>query len=204
MPIENRRLEPGTKLVAKYKGKAHTAEVIAAKDGAVRYRLADGREFASPSAAGKAVMGGVACNGWRFWSVAGAGAKPSDGPEPGPSRPTSPDAARTAPGGPDGPRDAEGRRQRADRAHVGEAYRGPEGQRQQAGHAGHGQGDRPQDGPQSPQTDGQGSQALNPFPGRHPRAGACGRLLAFARRTRHDGDIVLVTTKPVTSKGSRR
>ncbi len=37
-----------------------------------RYRLADGREFTSPSAAGSAVMGGVSCNGWRFWSVQSA------------------------------------------------------------------------------------------------------------------------------------
>ncbi len=64
------KLEPGMKLVARYKGKEHEAEVVAGEDGKVRYRLADGREFKSPSAAGSAVMGGTACNGWRFWSVA--------------------------------------------------------------------------------------------------------------------------------------
>jgi hypothetical protein len=37
----------------------------------LRYRLDDGREFTSPSSAGKAAMGGVSCNGWRFWSIAG-------------------------------------------------------------------------------------------------------------------------------------
>ena len=100
MAIEDRSLKPGTTLVAKYKGKEHTAEVIAAKEGTVRYRLADGREFASPSAAGKAVMRGIACNGWRFWSVAGADANAPAGSEASPSRPTSPDGARPAPGGP--------------------------------------------------------------------------------------------------------
>lgn len=74
MPIEGglrEKLEPGTILVAKYKGAEHTAEVIADEEEKAGYRLADGREFKSPSAAGKAVMGGTACNGWRFWSVQG-------------------------------------------------------------------------------------------------------------------------------------
>ena len=65
------KLEPGTKLIARYKGKEHRAEVVAGEEGKVRFRLEDGREFRSPSAAGSAVMGGTACNGWRFWSVAG-------------------------------------------------------------------------------------------------------------------------------------
>ena len=89
MPIDGAlrdKLEPETKLVARYKGAEHTAEVVAGEDGKVRYRLADGREFTSPSAAGRAVMGGTACNGWRFWSIAGdepkqsrrkAGSKPA-------------------------------------------------------------------------------------------------------------------------------
>ncbi len=64
------KLEPGTRLVARYKGAEHQAEVVAGEDGKVRVQLADGREFKSPSAAGSAVMGGTACNGWRFWSVA--------------------------------------------------------------------------------------------------------------------------------------
>lgn len=71
MSIEDRNLKPGTKLVARYKGKEHTAEVVQTEEG-LRYRLEDGREFKSPSSAGSAVMGGSACNGWRFWSVAGS------------------------------------------------------------------------------------------------------------------------------------
>jgi hypothetical protein len=72
MSIEDRNLQPGTTLVARYKKEEHRAEVVEGKDGKVVYRLSDGREFTSPSAAGSAVMGGVACNGWRFWSVEGA------------------------------------------------------------------------------------------------------------------------------------
>jgi len=79
MAIEDRNLAVGTKLVAKYKGQEHTAEVVKTEEG-LRYRLKDGREFKSPSSAGSAVMGGSACNGWRFWSVAGTEAKPKKEP----------------------------------------------------------------------------------------------------------------------------
>ena len=76
MAIEDRNLAVGTKLVARYKGQEHTGEVVKTEEG-LRYRLEDGREFKSPSSAGSAVMGGSACNGWRFWSVAGTeAAKP--------------------------------------------------------------------------------------------------------------------------------
>ena len=73
MPIEGGlrgKLAPGTVLVARYKGAEHTAEVVPGEEGKVCYRLTDGREFNSPSAAGSAVMAGIACNGWRFWSLA--------------------------------------------------------------------------------------------------------------------------------------
>ena len=68
MAIENRNLEPGTKLIAKYKKEEFKAEVVAGEEGKVKYRLADGREFKSPSAAGTAITS-KACNGWAFWSV---------------------------------------------------------------------------------------------------------------------------------------
>ena len=48
MPIENRELKPGTKLVARYKGKDHSALLVETEQG-LRYRLEDGREFKSPS-----------------------------------------------------------------------------------------------------------------------------------------------------------
>jgi hypothetical protein len=70
MPLENRNLEPGTVLVARYKKQDRTCEVVQTDDG-LRYRLDDGSEHRSPSSAGKAAMGGVACNGWRFWSLQG-------------------------------------------------------------------------------------------------------------------------------------
>ncbi len=65
-----KQLKPGTQLVGRYKGAEHRAQVVEGDDGKTHYRLSDGREFRSPSAAGAAVMGGIACNGWRFWSVA--------------------------------------------------------------------------------------------------------------------------------------
>lgn len=68
MAIENRELEAGTKLIAKYKKEEHRAEVAAGEEGKVKYRLADGRVFKSPSSAGTAITG-KACNGWAFWSV---------------------------------------------------------------------------------------------------------------------------------------
>ena len=71
MSIEDRNLAPGTKLVARYKGKEYTAEVVEIEEG-LRYRLEDGKEFKSLSSAGSAIMDGKACNGWRFWSVAGS------------------------------------------------------------------------------------------------------------------------------------
>ena len=70
MSIENRDLKAGTALVARHKGQEYKAEVVETEAG-IRYRLPDGREFKSPSSAGSAVMGGTACNGWRFWSIPG-------------------------------------------------------------------------------------------------------------------------------------
>src|SRR5437773_12558824 len=67
MAIQDRNLSVGTELYARYKGATHTAEVVD-KEGKPGYRLADGREFKSPSAAGTAITG-LACNGWAFWSV---------------------------------------------------------------------------------------------------------------------------------------
>ena len=70
MAIEDRNLQPGTRLVARHKKRDRTCEVARIDDG-IRYRLDDGTEHKSPSSAGKAVVG-HACNGWVFWSLAGA------------------------------------------------------------------------------------------------------------------------------------
>jgi hypothetical protein len=67
MAITDRNLSAGTKLYARYKGQTYTAEVVE-KEGGTAYRLSDGREFKSPSAAGTAITD-KACNGWAFWSV---------------------------------------------------------------------------------------------------------------------------------------
>ena len=82
MTIEDRNLKVGTKLVAGYKGVISHMEVIETKDG-IRYRLSEApfSEFKSPSAAGSAVMGGIACNGWRFWSVEGTEPAPKEAKE---------------------------------------------------------------------------------------------------------------------------
>ncbi|MEX2227483.1 MAG: DUF2924 domain-containing protein [Dehalococcoidia bacterium] len=69
MPIENRTLEAGTRLVARHKGKEFVCEVVQTDEG-LRYRV-DGKDFNSPSSAGREVTGGVAVNGWRFWSLEG-------------------------------------------------------------------------------------------------------------------------------------
>jgi hypothetical protein len=98
VPIENRDLKPGTRLVARYKKGEYTATVVEAPEGGLRYRLLDGREYKSPSAAGTAVMGGVACNGWRFWSVAGEGNAPAPKKErKAPAPKAAPKAKKPAP-----------------------------------------------------------------------------------------------------------
>ena len=72
MAITNRDLPIGSRLVADYKKTRYVCTVEKAEEGeGVVYALEDGKKFKSPSAAGSAVMGGTACNGWRFWSVEG-------------------------------------------------------------------------------------------------------------------------------------
>ena len=68
MPIENRNLTPGTKLAARYHKQSYICEVVEGEGGKLRYRITDGREFKSPSAAGMAITG-HACDGWKFWSL---------------------------------------------------------------------------------------------------------------------------------------
>ena len=94
MALKNRNPEPGTKLVARYKNTEYRCEVVAGKEegGKSRYRLPDGREFTSPSAAGSAVMDGVACNGWRFWSLEGEVPAKAAKPKAKPKRAAKPKA----------------------------------------------------------------------------------------------------------------
>lgn len=56
----------GTVYEANFKGKTYTMKVVK-EDGEIAYRVGK-NTYSSPSAAGKAVIGG-ACNGWRFWHI---------------------------------------------------------------------------------------------------------------------------------------
>lgn len=76
MPIGNRTLAAGTRLVANYRKARYACIVSAGDDGKTVFTLEDGRAFKSPSAAGSAVMAGSACNGWKFWSVDGEAPAP--------------------------------------------------------------------------------------------------------------------------------
>ncbi len=68
MPIHDRNLKIGTKLVAHYYKQPHTCEVIGGENGKLRYRIEDGREFKSLSSACSGVTG-KSCDGWIFWNV---------------------------------------------------------------------------------------------------------------------------------------
>ena len=93
MPIENRALTPGTTLVATYKKQVFLCKVID-EGGETRFTV-HGHEkaFKSPSAAASAVMGGIAANGWKFWSVEGEAAPASETPP----RPTKPATSSSKP-----------------------------------------------------------------------------------------------------------
>ena len=67
MPIHDRNLKAGIKLIGKYHKQPFKCEVVEV-EGKLRFRLEDGREFKSPSAAGMAITGHP-CDGWVFWSV---------------------------------------------------------------------------------------------------------------------------------------
>jgi hypothetical protein len=93
MPIENRNLEPGTKLVSHFKKETYHALLVTGPEGKVLYQLSpyDGREFKSPSALGTAVTG-KACNGWTFWSVAPDEARVVETSEASPDEPPEEDS----------------------------------------------------------------------------------------------------------------
>lgn len=95
MPLDKQELSVGTKLTARYKKQAYTCEVVQAEEGK-RYRLADGREFKSLSAAGVAITSG-AINGWRFWSLTGdatTGESEGEGGTPATETQASPTATK--------------------------------------------------------------------------------------------------------------
>jgi len=71
MPVNDRNLQGGEKLVARYKGQEHTVLVLADDKGGLGFELDGSTIYKSLSSAGSAVMGGTACNGWRFWTPEG-------------------------------------------------------------------------------------------------------------------------------------
>ncbi len=71
MPMNDRNLKGGEKLVARYKGEEHSVLVLADDKGGLGFELDGATIHKSLSSAGSAVMGGTACNGWRFWSPEG-------------------------------------------------------------------------------------------------------------------------------------
>ena len=81
MPITDRNLGAGTKLVASYRKQQHTVLVLDDGEGNLGFELDGGTIYRSLSKAGSVVMGGVSCNGWRFWSVEGE-AVPGAEPKP--------------------------------------------------------------------------------------------------------------------------
>ena len=83
MALNDRNPAAGTQLAARYKKELYRCTVVET-EGGLRFRLYDFSkvetgyqrqtgstvDFKTPSAAGAAVLGGMACNGWRFWSLA--------------------------------------------------------------------------------------------------------------------------------------
>ncbi|HLF76733.1 MAG TPA: DUF4357 domain-containing protein [Dehalococcoidia bacterium] len=100
MAIANRDLPVGTRLVADYKKTRYVCVVEAGEEGQTLFTLEDGKKFKSPSAAGSAVMGGTACNGWRFWTPEGEEPKAAAAPKTPKAKPadkTSKPRTRKAP-----------------------------------------------------------------------------------------------------------
>ena len=95
MPVENRNLEVGTRLVANYKKAQYVCVVGKDEEGKLSFEV-DGKVFKSPSSAASHVMGGQAANGWRFWSIEGA--QPVKAESKAPTKAAwAADAAGTAP-----------------------------------------------------------------------------------------------------------
>lgn len=90
--IADRNLQPGTQLIAKYKGAEHRA-LVGPAGGIV---LEDHRTASSVSQAASLITG-TSVNGWKFWTVAGAA--PVVSPPEQTEAPTPPSPARPHRGG---------------------------------------------------------------------------------------------------------
>lgn len=99
--VDRAQVRPGVTLIGKLKGVEYACRVKEAPGGAEgavfvldRKQVPDGTILThkTPSGAAQAVMGGIAANGWRFWSIKGgeqdpaafAAANPGAAPAPAP------------------------------------------------------------------------------------------------------------------------
>lgn len=101
---QRKAIAAGQTLTAKYKGTQYAVEVVEGEGGKLLYRLGDGREFKSPSSAGSAVMGGSACNGWRFWSIGDGTTRAATKPAKAAAKPSAMQSAAKQPGKAERPR----------------------------------------------------------------------------------------------------
>ena len=92
---QRKAIAAGQTLTAKYKGTQYAVAVVEGEGGKLLYRLGDGHEFKSPSSAGSAVMGGSACNGWRFWSIDDGAPRPASKPAKVAAKPAAKKPAKT-------------------------------------------------------------------------------------------------------------
>lgn len=92
MVITNRELTTGTVLVAKHKKQEYEVEVV---EPSLFRRRDTGEQFKSLSAAGSSIMNGIACNGWRFFSLLGGTASPAAESTPEPVAEAAPEAEPT-------------------------------------------------------------------------------------------------------------
>lgn len=82
MPLAKDRLTNGLTLVGSYKKKDYNLHVTEDGEGKFTFTvdgIKDGKKdkvFTSLSTAGREIMNGVACNGWRFWGVEGETPEP--------------------------------------------------------------------------------------------------------------------------------
>ena len=85
--IADRNVKPGEVFIAKYKGETYRLTALDGGDGKIGFSLeGDANVYQSLSKAGSAVMNGIACNGWRFWTREGdtpaaESAPPADKPK---------------------------------------------------------------------------------------------------------------------------
>ena len=95
MTIQDRNLNVGMTLIGRYHKQEHHCQVIAGEGNKIKYKLEDGREFKSPSAAAMSITGHAA-DGWHFWTVVTAEAANPQTPESPNSEPHTAESASSS------------------------------------------------------------------------------------------------------------